>query len=49
MKVYGFRVNFVDDCEWFDGYDRLKIIFKSRKNNITKLCFILNMIKKYNL
>jgi len=23
MKVYGFRVTFVDDCEWFDGYDRL--------------------------
>jgi len=32
-------------CEWFDGCDRLKIIFKSRKNKITKLSIILNMIK----
>ena len=45
MKVRGFRVNFVEVCEWFDGCDRLKIIFKSRKNKITKLSFILNMIK----
>jgi len=30
----GFRVKFVGVCEWFDGYDRLKIIFKSRKNKI---------------
>jgi len=29
MKVSGFRVKFVDVCEWFDGCDRLKIIFKS--------------------
>jgi len=29
VKVGGFRVNFVDVSEWFDGCDRLKIIFKS--------------------
>ena len=29
MKVSGFRVKFVDVCEWFDGCDWLKIIFKS--------------------
>jgi len=29
MKVGGLRVNFVKVCEWFDGCDRLKIIFKS--------------------
>jgi len=29
MKVGGLRVNFVKFCEWFDGCDRLKIIFKS--------------------
>jgi len=37
----GFRVNFIEICELFDGCDRLKIIFKSRKNKITKLYFIL--------
>jgi len=49
LKLSGFRVKFVEDCEWFEGCDRLKIIFKSRNNKITKLSFILNMIKKYNL
>ena len=29
VKEGGFRVKFVKDCEWFDGCDRLKIIFKS--------------------
>jgi len=29
VKVGGFRVNFVEVCEWFDGCDRLKNIFKS--------------------
>ena len=46
MKVSGFRVKFVEVCEWFDGYYRLKILFKSRKNKINKLSFILNIIKK---
>ena len=45
MKEGGFRVNFIEVCEWFDGCDRLKIIFKSRKNKITKFSLILNMIK----
>jgi len=27
-------------CEWFDGCYRLKIIFKSTKNKITKLFFL---------
>jgi len=31
VKVNGFRVKYVELCEWFDGCDRLKIIFKSRK------------------
>ena len=31
MEEGGFRVKFVKLCEWFDGCDRLKIIFKSRK------------------
>jgi len=30
------------------SHDRLKIIFKSRKNKITKLCFNLKMIKNYH-
>ena len=47
MKVGVFTVKFVEVCEWFDGCDRLEIIFKSRKNVITKLSFILNMIKNY--
>ena len=48
VKVGGFGVTFVKVCEWFDGCDRLKIIFKSRKNKITKLCFNLKMIKNYH-
>jgi len=48
VKEGGFRVKFVKVCEWFDGCDRLKIIFKSRKNKITKLSFILKMIKYYH-
>ena len=48
MKVSVFRVDMVEVCEWFDGCDRFKIIFKSRKNKITKLSFILNMIKNYH-
>ena len=42
-----FRVKFVKVCEWFDGYDRLKIIFKLRKNKISKLSFNLKIIKNY--
>ena len=45
MKDGGFRVNFIEVCEWFNGCDKLKIIFKSRKNKITKFSLILNMIK----
>jgi len=45
VKVSGFRVNFVEVCEWFDECDRLKIIFKSIKIMITKFSLILNMIK----
>jgi len=48
VKKGGFRVMFVKVCEWFDGCDRLKIIFKSRKNKIAKLSFILNMIRNYH-
>jgi len=48
IKLSGFRVNFVEIYERFDGCDRLKIIFKSRKNKITKLSFILNTIKNYD-
>jgi len=48
VKVGGLRVRFIQVCEWFDGCDRLKIIFKSRKNKITKLYFILNIIKNYH-
>ena len=43
-----FRVKFFEVCEWFDGSDKLKIIFKWRKNKITKLSFILNMVKNYH-
>jgi len=45
VKGGGFRVNFIEVCELFNGCDRLKIIFKSRKNKITKFSLILNMIK----
>jgi len=48
VKEGGFRVKFVKVYEWFDGSDRLEIIFKSRKNKITKLSFILNMIRNYH-
>jgi len=29
VKVGGLRVKFVQVCEWFDGCDRLELIFKS--------------------
>ena len=48
MKVGGLRVKFVKVCEWFDGCDRLKIIFKCEKNKITKMSFMLKMIKNYH-
>ena len=48
MKVGGLRVKFVKVCEWFEGCNRLKIIFKSKKNKITTLCFILKIIKIYH-
>jgi len=48
VKVGGFRVKFVEVCVWFEGSDRLKFIFQSRKNKITKLSFILKMIKHYH-
>jgi len=48
VKEGGFKVKFLKVCEGFDGCDRLKIIFKSRKNKITKLSFILKMIKNYH-
>jgi len=44
----GFRVKFVKVYEWFVWCDRLKIIFKSRKNKINKLYFILKIIKNYH-
>ena len=47
MKVGGLRIQFVKVCERFDGCDRLKVIFKSNQNKITKLCFILEIIKNY--
>ena len=47
MKVGGLRIQFVKVCKQFDGCDRLKIIFKSNKNKITKLYFILEIIKNY--
>ena len=47
MKVSGFRVNFVEVGEWFNGCDRLKVKFKLKKK-ITKLSLILNMIKNYH-
>ena len=48
VKEGGLRVKFVKVCEWFDGSDRLEIIFKSRKNKITQLSFILNIIRNYH-
>jgi len=47
VKKDGFRVEFVQVCEWFDRCDTLKIIFSSRKKNITKLSSILKIIKNY--
>jgi len=31
VKVGRLRVKFVNICEWLDGCDKLKIIFKSKK------------------
>jgi len=45
MKVGWWRLKFVKVCEWFDVCDRLKIIFKSKKNKIPKFYFILKIIK----
>jgi len=45
VKMGGLRVKFVKVCERFDGCDRLKFILKSKKNMITKLYFILKIIK----
>ena len=47
VRVGEFKVKFVKNCDWFDGCDRLKIIFKGSKNKITKLSFILKIIKNY--
>ena len=44
VKLGGLRVKFVKVCESFDECDRLKNIFKSKKNKITKLYFILKII-----
>jgi len=48
VKEVAFRVKFHKVCEWFDGCDRLEITFKLRKNKITKLSFILDMIRNYH-
>ena len=48
VKVNGLRLKFVKVCESFDECDRLKIIFKSKKNKITKLYFILKIINIYH-
>jgi len=48
VKVGWFRVKFVKVFEGFDGCDGLKVIFKSRKNKITKLSFIFKIIKNYH-
>ena len=45
VKMHGLRVEFVKVCEWLDECDRLEIILKSKKNKITKLYFILKIIK----
>ena len=45
VKVGEFRVKFVKVYEWVVGCDRLKIIFKSIKNKITKSSIILKIIK----
>jgi len=46
--VSGFRVKFVDVCEWFDGCDILKIIFKSKKKQDYKIVFYFKIIKNYD-
>jgi len=48
VKVDEFRVKFLKVYEWFIRCDRLKIIFKSNKNKITKLSFISKIIKNYH-
>jgi len=48
VKVGRFRVKFVKVYEWFVGCDRLKVIFKWRKNKITKLSFILKIIENHH-
>ena len=48
MKVGGFRVKFVKVYEWVVECDRLKTIFKSMKNKITKSSIILKIIKNYH-
>jgi len=35
VKVSGFRVKFVEVCEWFDGCYRLKIILNQEKTRLT--------------
>ena len=42
MKVSEFRVKFVEICEWFDGFDRLKIIFKSLKKDYQIILYFKN-------
>jgi len=49
VKVGGFRVKLLKVYESFITCDRLKFIFKSNKNKITKLSFILKIIKNYHL
>ena len=39
MKVSGFRVNFVEVCEWFNVCDRLKVKFKLRKKQDYQIVF----------
>jgi len=47
VKVSEFIVKFVEVCERFDACDRLKIYLNHKKNKITKLYFILKIIKNY--
>jgi len=47
VKVCGFSVKNVEVYECFDECYRLKVIFKWRKNKITKVPFILKIIKNY--
>jgi len=44
VKVSGFRVNFVEVCEWFDGCDKLRIIFKLRKKTRSSNCPLFSKI-----